>query len=236
MGGEACMWTEMSDSITLESRIWPRAGAIAEKLWSPQELTDDPGDMYRRLMNLNAYLETLGLDHRSYREKLLLDRVNERYRGSLNALLEMLSEDRLFNRMIIYDPPFDVNTPLNRVVDAAAPESYAAIRFEQKVDAWLESGDDSLKEELREQLSQWVLLDESLESAFEEYPFLEEVEPHVRAPFSSSGDGLAGMLNEPKKGNPSPEELDLLLVEARKAYGGYLALRYSRTGETDQRI
>ena len=40
MGGEATMWSEQSDEFTVESKLWPRGCAFAERLWTdPQQTT-----------------------------------------------------------------------------------------------------------------------------------------------------------------------------------------------------
>ena len=70
LGGEACMWSEYVDPETIDSRVWPIAAAIAERLWSPATVTD-VDSMYQRLEPVSRMLDWVGLKHRVNYEPML---------------------------------------------------------------------------------------------------------------------------------------------------------------------
>jgi len=57
LGGEACMWAEGISEHTAIGRIWPRAAAIAERLWSPASITD-PASLERRISQFDPRTTT----------------------------------------------------------------------------------------------------------------------------------------------------------------------------------
>lgn len=60
LGGEANMWSEQVSDLDIMSRIWPRASAVAERLWSPANVTD-AGLAAQRLGRHRCVLSSRGL-------------------------------------------------------------------------------------------------------------------------------------------------------------------------------
>ncbi|XP_064211349.1 fused lobes isoform X3 [Tribolium castaneum] len=65
LGGEACLWSEQFDETSLDTRLWPRAAAFAERVWSDPQLDVTSftiqEDVYTRLNTHRDRLVARGL-------------------------------------------------------------------------------------------------------------------------------------------------------------------------------
>lgn len=159
LGGEACMWSEYVSAENIDSRIWPRTAAIAERFWSPESVTD-PASMYARMEDVSQKLEWIGLTHRTYYRKML-----QRIAGpatpeefaALKTLADVVEPVKNYTRE--RNAPFEPTslTAMNRIVDAVPLESDRSREFGQLVKQYVAAScrDPRLTEELRAQFTVW---------------------------------------------------------------------------------
>jgi len=166
LGGEACMWAELIDAETVDSRIWPRMAAIAERFWSAQNVKD-VDSMYDRMQAVSRNLEWTGVLHRANYVSMLDRLSGDRPAPAVRVLADAVEALGLGPRR---GSRYTTDTPLNRLVDAARPES-ESVRALEKAAA---RGDTA---ELRRAFSTWAANDAAFEPLAEDNALLAELRP-----------------------------------------------------------
>lgn len=177
LGGESCMWVEYATPHNIDMKIWPRNAAIAERLWSPEEVKD-VASMYRRLAAVSRELDLLATPHER-EHHLMLERLAANHPITpLSTLSDVLEPVKDYSRE---ESGHDYTsfTPLNRLVDATRPESNVAREFSIQVDRALAAGPDAqaAREQLRHWLTHWRANDAALEPTLADSFLLREVIP-----------------------------------------------------------
>jgi hexosaminidase len=179
LGGEACMWMEQTSPQDIDSRVWPRTAAIAERLWSPRN-TNDVDDMYRRLAVESLRLEAFGLTHISQEDASLRQLSGTQQIGPLRILAS-----------VVEPVPFDQRahlqhanqlTPLNLLVDALPPDPPSRHQFERLTRAYLQKPGARTQEEreLAADFNAWITAEPGILRSMAGSPLLADAEPRAQ--------------------------------------------------------
>ena len=172
LGGEATMWSEWVSPETIDSRIWTRTAAIAERLWSPREV-NQVEDMYRRLAVIDGQLEELGLTHRKNQLVLLRRLANTQDISALQTLVSIIEPVKEYRRYQVR--PQTMLSPLTGLIDAAQADAPNARVFNRAVDEMLAGTKTSENEaKIRSMLVEWRMTEADLQKIMGNSPALAE--------------------------------------------------------------
>ena len=229
LGGEACMWSEYITAESADSRIWPRLGAVAERLWSPREVTD-VGSLYNRLDILAGRLEAMGLRVQSHSARLL---------RKLAPGLDVTPIESLFTA--VQPPSFGQSTngkmmnqrdPLSRLVDAARPDPPGRWMTERLVRRLaLNAADTPARDSLAVLFAAWVNLQPSVARLGALSPTLAQALPVNNALARVASIGLEALGYLGTGARPQPGWSEALVTELQQYDKPQETLRVAITAE-----
>ena len=225
LGGEATMWGEWVSPETIDSRIWPRTAAIAERLWSPRNVTDI-NDMYRRLSVISRQLEELGLTQERNYGMLLRRLAASENTGPLRTLASIIEPVKEYRRYQMR--PQTMLSPLTGLVDAARPDSDTARQFTANVDAFLSDAPrfTLYRSDLEPTLAEWQSASRALGPLIDRSPALQEARPLANNLSAIAEAGLEAMSYLSSGSAPTTEWRDAQLARLDEAAKPKAALEF----------
>lgn len=199
LGGEATMWAELVSPETVDSRIWPRTAAIAERLWSPGHVKD-VDDMYRRLDKVSTGLEDLGLLHRRNQLPMMRRLTQGRETLPLEILVQVVEPLPIYQRHH-QGIHYSTDLPLTRLPDIAVPDPEIARRFSKLVDQYLDSHGELESALLEGWFSTWIVNHSRFQALAHDAPVLRDALP-LSAALADLGEMGREILKAHREGKP----------------------------------
>jgi len=177
LGGEACMWSEHVSPRSIDSRIWPRTAAIAERLWSPQSV-NNVDDMYRRLWVESLRLESVGLTHLSAEDVGLRQLAGTAQIEPLRVLAGVLQP-------VGFDQRYEMQhtsqlTPMDHLIDAVRPDPPSRHGIQALVKSYLASHDPAARAGLAATFESWIAAGPKALALMTSAPLLRDPAPRAQ--------------------------------------------------------
>jgi len=158
LGGEVALWAENISSPLIDIKLWPRAFAVAERLWSTEEVKDID-NMYQRLQAIDAWSTvSVGLRQHTATVQQMTRLAGTPDIMPLQILAQAVEPAQYYTRQHLKFQAGNYHhfEPLNRFADALEAESSQV----RSVDSWVDKlvadpEDNNSAESLRHTFARW---------------------------------------------------------------------------------
>lgn len=154
LGAEATMWSELVTPLTIDSRIWPRTAAIAERFWSAKEV-NDINNMRKRLRVVSNQLEELGITHIKNKDLILRNISNYQEINALKTLSNLCEPLKIYSRNK-GGTEYKTFSPFTLFADACTADAKDALLFNNEVALFIKNNDKKYLKVINEYLKIWM--------------------------------------------------------------------------------
>jgi hexosaminidase len=175
LGGEATMWSELATPTTIDSRIWPRTAAIAERLWSNENVTD-LASLRKRMKVISLQLEELGITHIRNKEVLLRNISNNQTNTALEDFSNICEPLKIYSRNS-GGTEYQTYSPFTLFADACTPDASDALGFDTAMNNYLKNKNSENQILVTDYLKKWIDTNTKLIELSSSAPLIQPILP-----------------------------------------------------------